>query len=37
MRVGCLTGGLLFHAWIVEIAKGKMHDVCRVHYLGLCS
>jgi hypothetical protein len=33
MRVGCLTGGLLFHAWIVEIAKGKMHTA-NVHFQG---
>ena len=33
-------GGLLFHARVVEVAKereGKMHDMCGVHYLGLCS
>ena len=34
-------GGLLFHARVgrdrQERAEGKMHDMCGVHYLGLCS
>ena len=34
-------GGLLFHARVVEIAKcereDKMHDMCKVQYLGFCS